>query len=292
MIRNRQSNVHRKIIDMAKKATKKASKKTAKTNKTQNSGKSPKLLLNPVIERDKEFRDLLPPLATDVRDALEDSIKKEGLREPLVAWRDGGKLVLIDGYNRYKFCKRHGIDYRVVVKSFNDREEVKLWMWENQESRRNMTPYQRIEVVLKFEGIVRERAKKNQQEAGGAVSEIVNKAKVDQIRTNAVLGKRAGVSYATVGKVKDIKTKIDKGLISQEELNDLREGKVTINSVYNRYKDKKKNQPPKRGVAERAASIVKLLKMQVAKSFSQSEDCTLLYDQILEWAKAQKAGSE
>ena len=272
---------------MAKKATKKASKKTQ-----PNESKSPRLLVNPEIEEVKEFRELLPPLPSDVRKALEESIRDEGLRDPLIGWKENGILVLIDGYNRFKFCKKHGKDYRVIVKSFNDREEVKQWMWENQESRRNMTPYQRIEVVLKFKGVVREQAKKKQ---GRAVCENFNKVKVsrtkiDQIRTNAVLGERAGVSYPQVGKVLKIQEKIAEGVISTEIRDALRNGDVSIDRIYKEYC---KGQTPKKhsnkDLAERSDSIIRLLKMQVSRSFSKSEDCTSLYDKIIEWAKTQKA---
>ena len=271
----------------------KSAKKAARSGRPPSSDKSPKLLLNPEINKDKEFQTLLPPLPTEVRDALEESIRNEGLREALTAWKENEKLILIDGYNRLKFCEKHGKDYRVIVKSFNDREAVKEWMWENQESRRNMTPYQRIEVVLKFEGIVKEKAKKNQRAAGGAVSEIVNKAKVDQIRTNEVLGKRAGVSYATVGKVRDIQKKITDGVISREVLGELREGKVSINKIYNLYcKCQAPKKKPDKDITERSNSFIKSLNMQVARSFQQTEDCTSLYDRIIEWAKAKKAGLE
>ena len=272
---------------MAKKATKRTGKRVKAVKKTK-AISSPRMMTNPEIKEDKEFRELLPPLADDVRKALEESIHSEGLREPLIVWKENGILILVDGYNRYKFCKKHKKDYRVIVKSFTDREEVKLWMWENQESRRNMTPYQRIEVVLKFEGIVRERAKKNQQAAGGAVCEIVNKAKVDQIRTNDVLGKRAGVSYATVGKVKDIQRKIADGVISQEELGRLREGKATINSIYNQYKDKKVKKQSDKNITERSNSFIKFLKMHLAKAFPQVDDRDYIYKQISEWLNENK----
>jgi hypothetical protein len=295
---------------MAKKATKRtkkavkkvAEKKGVKIDKTPSNGKSPKLFINPEIHEDKEFRDLLPPLASDVRKALEDSIHNEGLRDPLVGWKEDGKLVLVDGYNRIKFCRKHGKDYRVIVKSFNDRNEVKEWMWENQESRRNMTPFQRIEVVLKFEGVIKEQAKaqqrkgKRKSEAEGC--EIVNnpkdngpkvsRARVEQIRTNEVLGNRAGVSYATVGKVLKIKEMIADGVVSQEELDALREGRVTINKIYNLHKDKKTKQQSKPDIAKRSNSLLKLLKMQVTRYFTQAEDRNLIYkqisEQLSEWA--------
>ena len=288
---------------MARKATKKSSKKATKETETKTS-KSPRLMINPDIEEVKEFRDLLPPLPSDVRKALEESIRTEGLRDPLVGWRENGTLVLVDGYNRLKFCKKHKRPYRVIVKSFNNREDVKQWMWENQESRRNMTPYQRIEVVLKFKDIVAEQAKKNQQAAGGAVSEKFNKAKLrkklKQIRTNEVLGKRAGVSYAQVGKVRSIQEKIAEGVISKEVLEELREGKVSINRIYNRYCDgqsstkqarpipKIKHQPAQ-NIAERSNRFFEFLEEYVSDSFSLTEDRNYIYEKVSEWVSVKRA---
>jgi exonuclease VII small subunit len=162
-----------------------------------------------------------------------------------------------------------------------------------------MTPYQRIEVVLQFKGVVRERARKKQ---GGAVCENFHKAKVgkkasrakvEQIRTNEVLGKRAGVSYPQVGKVLKIQEKIAEGTIGQDVLDQLRNGDVSIDAVYKEYC---KGQAPKKhsdkDLTERSSSIIRLLKMQVARSFQKTEDCTSLYDKIIEWANARKSGLE
>jgi hypothetical protein len=227
--------------------------------------------------------------------ALKNSINKDGLREPLTVWKLDGKRILVDGHNRLKICRKLGKPYRIREKSFNDEEDVKSWMWENQESRRNMTPYQRIEVVLKFKGVVREQAKKKQ---GRAVCENFNKlkvsrAKVEQIRTNEVLGKRAGVSYPQVGKVIKIQEKIAEGKISQEVLDQLRNGDVSIDRIYKEYcKNKKPKKLPDQDMTERSNSIIRLLKMQVARSFKQTEDCSTLYDKIIEWANAKKEGLE
>ena len=285
---------------MAKKATKKASKKAGKTD--EKTSKSPRMLTNPEITEDKDFRELLPPLPSDVRKSLEESIRDEGLRDPLIGWRENGILLLVDGYNRYKFCKKHEKDYRVIVKSFNDREEVKEWMWENQESRRNMTPYQRIEVVLKFKGIIQERAKEQQRKgkrkSGGEGCEIVNnpkeskqkvsRAKVGQIRTNEVLGNRAGVSYATVGKVLEIQKRIAEGVISREDLHALRNGDVTINKIYNLYCKDKKARKPDHDMAERTKKLADSLKRQVGRLFPDTMDRNLIYRELSkhlsEWA--------
>ena len=270
-----------------------------KTSKKTKAVKSTKPTSNPEIDDTKTFSKLLPPLAKDVYKALKESIRKDGLREPLTVWRLEGKRTLVDGHNRLKICKELGIPYRIREKSFKNEEEVKSWMWENQESRRNMTPYQRIEVVLQFKGVIREQARKRQ---GGAVCENFNKAKEGKkvnktklehhMRTNEVLGKRAGVSYAQVGKVLKIQQMKDDGIITQDVIDTLRNGDVSIDSVYKEYCQSKKQQPPKQDIEKRSNSIITLLKMRVARSFTQSEDCTSLYDKIIEWAKAKKEGLE
>ena len=284
-----------------KKAGEKASKKTGKKTEAVKEAKPvvPMIIKgSPPVRKVKAFQNLLPSLPTDVRKALEESIRSEGLRDPLVVWKEKGSTVpaLIDGYNRLDICKKYKIEYSIIEKLFDDEEKVKLWMWENQESRRNMTPYQRIEVVLQFKGIIEEQAKDNQRTKGGLGCEKVNKAKLKQIRTNEVLGKRAGVSYAQVGKVRDIQAKIAEGLISEEVLHDLREGKERISRIHKQYcADAKKVKQPKRDLTERSNSFIKFLKMHATRFFPQTEDRNYINDQLnqlseqlSEWASSEK----
>lgn len=108
-----------------------------------------------------------------------------------------------------------------------------------------------------------------------------------------MLGKRVGVSHGTVRKAEAILDKVAEGMVIEKDIDDLRKGKVKINRIYKKYcsdqSTASKAKQPKQGIAERSDSIIRLIKMQVARSFSQSEDCTSLYDKIIEWAKAQKA---
>lgn len=52
---------------------------------------------------DKEFENLLPPLSEEDYKGLEESIKADGCRDPLVVWGD----TLVDGHNRYKICTQN-----------------------------------------------------------------------------------------------------------------------------------------------------------------------------------------
>ena len=88
---------------------------------------------------DNEFKGLIPPLTDEEYKGLEESILKDGCRDALVLWGE----ILVDGHNRYDICTRHNIPFRTVQMEFAGRDDVLLWMIDNQESRRNLTAYAR-----------------------------------------------------------------------------------------------------------------------------------------------------
>ena len=51
-----------------------------------------------------EFRDLLPPLSQEQREALEKDILKNGCYAPLIVDQE---LRIVDGHNRYTICKEY-----------------------------------------------------------------------------------------------------------------------------------------------------------------------------------------
>jgi hypothetical protein len=91
----------------------------------------------------KEIKDYILPLSEEEFFNLEKSILLEGCRDPLIAWqRKDDQLILVDGHNRYKICKKNNVPFKVKKIDFKDIEEVKIWMVENQMGRRNLTPDQ------------------------------------------------------------------------------------------------------------------------------------------------------
>lgn len=107
---------------------------------------------------DEEFASLIPPLMEDEYRRLEESILSEGCRDAIVLWGD----IIVDGHNRYKICTAHNIEPPTVQKEFASRDDVKLWMLQNQLSRRNLNDFQRIEMVRKCEEAIKTRAKERQ----------------------------------------------------------------------------------------------------------------------------------
>ena len=77
------------------------------------------------LEIRTEFQNLIPPLSLEELNGLEDSIKKEGCRDPLVVWNN----TIIDGHHRYAICTKHNIPFNTRdVQGLDTDIDVKLWM--------------------------------------------------------------------------------------------------------------------------------------------------------------------
>lgn len=100
----------------------------------------------PQLIIDSEFKEWLLPLLPDEFELLEESIIRDGCRDPLVTWNG----ILIDGHHRYQICKKHNISFTTVETTLETREEVKNWIINNQLGRRNVTPEQRNYLIGKM----------------------------------------------------------------------------------------------------------------------------------------------
>lgn len=150
---------------------------------------------------DPEFRDWLPKQSDEERTKLLAQINADGCRDPLVVWAE--ESILIDGHHRYAICIDLGLPYTVVTKSFKSRNDVMLWMFNNQDGRRNWNAFQRGEMALKLKPVLEAQAKERQaRKPVKSVPEILPEQK--QPDTRDVVGKMAGVSGKTIDKVEKI----------------------------------------------------------------------------------------
>ena len=178
---------------------------------------------------DSEFRDLIPPLNEEELKLLEASLVADGCESPLIVW----KGVIIDGHNRYMICQKHDIPFSIQEKHFDTREEVMLWMLRNQLGRRNLNNYQRVELVLKFEPLVKNAAEQRMM-AGKAANPVPTLAQGQtKGRTRDHLSEAAGVSHGTFAKAKKLVQSAD-----EETKRELRAGKVTVNRAYTELLEK------------------------------------------------------
>ena len=71
-----------------------------------------------------EMEALLPPLSAEQFSSLESDILENGCYAPIIVNED---MVVIDGHNRLRICKKHGLSYKMLVFSFADLLEAKQW---------------------------------------------------------------------------------------------------------------------------------------------------------------------
>jgi N6-adenosine-specific RNA methylase IME4 len=170
------------------------------------------------LKIDKEFKDLIPPLQEDEFKQLESNLINEGWRnnERIITWNE----TIVDGHNRYDICSKNNIKFQSQEKKFKDKNEVILWIIDNQLGRRNLMPYDRVRLNLKKEVILKPIAEKNQK-SGTFVSDDTKVDVLSKIATSSDVGRN------TVAKVKFIEAKADK-----ETKEKLSSGTETINKVY------------------------------------------------------------
>jgi len=95
------------------------------------------------IKINEELKNLITPLTQEEYQQLEANIVEQGCREPLTLWKKSeNELILVDGHNRYQICQDNNLFFNTQFLQFEDLEEVKEWMINNQLGRRNLTPDQ------------------------------------------------------------------------------------------------------------------------------------------------------
>lgn len=187
------------------------------------------------IQIDAEFAALIPPLTDDERSQLEANITAHGgARDPLVVWAGAGNLTLVDGHNRYEICTRRDLPFEIEEIRFDDRNSAMLWIIDNQNGRRNLADFAKVELELKREAIHRAMVAPARRPTK---QETVSNQKSGYLpghheRTiDAKIGDAAGVSRDTVAKVKRITEAASTGLVDDDTLTKLRTGAVSINHV-------------------------------------------------------------
>jgi site-specific DNA-methyltransferase (adenine-specific) len=181
------------------------------------------------------LQNLLPALSESEYNGLEADILKNGVIAPLATWND----ILIDGHHRYAICQKHNLPFETVAMSFDSLDAAKLWTWQHQDNRRNLTPCQRTEIALQFKPILVDKAQKNKSASGGdhkspkskSVLPISGESVTEGFRVDKELAKVAKVSHDTMYKAEFLNEHADESTKQK-----LRQGDTTINAEYKRLK--------------------------------------------------------
>jgi len=176
-----------------------------------------KLTTHPKLEN------MFPPLTDSERQGLEADILQHGCITPLVIWGN----IIVDGHIRYAICEKYGLPFETHEMPFQSLDDAMFWAWQHQENRRNLTPYQRAELALKFKPEIAAKAKNNMSMGGrGQHNELI------PIDTKKELAEIAGVSTDTLHKAEYLSKHAD-----EETKQRLRNGETSINREYIRLKE-------------------------------------------------------
>ena len=173
------------------------------------------------LKINERLEHVMPPLQEMELEILTQSLLAEGCRDPLVVWEETGELV--DGHNRYRICRENNIPFAVTEISFSSLGEAIAWSIRNQIGRRNLTPFQRCEMVLPFEAELKAEAKKRQCRK----SALNGNSGMTGMKTRDILADMAGVSHGSLEMVKKTLQKAD-----METLRRVRKGEISIHYAW------------------------------------------------------------
>ncbi len=179
-----------------------------------------------VLYVDEEFKNLIPPLTDEEYKQLEENILKDGIRDPIVFW--GGPLysieeLIVDGHNRYEIAQKHDLEFQTIELDIILKEDVKLWIINNQFGRRNINNYQRSVLALKMEDIYKARAKETQGTRTDLTSVPID-TKVDSLKEISDI---ANIGRNTISRVKKIEEEAPEEIKQQ-----LNNGDISINAAF------------------------------------------------------------
>jgi len=182
------------------------------------------------------FRALIPPLTKEEYGILKQSIDEEGCRERLIVWNG----TIVDGHNRYEICQNLGVEFEIDEWAFESEHEVMVWIINNQLGRRNLTDFQRIELVLKKKDLLLGKGKEKQREAGKHYGEkhpqeVLSTNDKTSHNTRHELAKESGVS---TGKLAQAEVLIKEA--PEEMKQELQTGTKKIGEAYRELQETKK----------------------------------------------------
>ena len=184
----------------------------------------------------EDFKKLIPALTVEEFKQLEANILSEGIRDPLVVWNG----YLVDGHNRYTIATQHGLEYKTVNKEFKDGNEVKIWMIDNQNGRRNLTDGWKYKLQQIRKEILLEKGKEKQLQTLKQGTDIPVLSIVDKTEKHNTQQEVAKALNWSTGKVAMADIVFKKATPELEEK--ILKNEVTINQAYQEIKKEEKKE--------------------------------------------------
>ena len=175
------------------------------------------------LKENNTFSELVPEMTTHEYDDLVNSIRKQGVRQPIHILSD--KTVL-DGRHRVRACKEIGINEIQALLHELDVTKAVEFVVDTAVERRNLTSAQKIDIVLRSEELIRELEDeaRHRMNSGAKLTPGSLEPRVGKV--NERIGEMTGTSKATVTRMKRVKRE------SPELYDDVIKGEKSIRRAY------------------------------------------------------------
>ena len=112
------------------------------------------------VKFDEDLRNIFPRPSDSKLELMAESLNENGLIDYMMTC----KGVLVDGYIRYELCKKLGIPIRYKEMEFESKDDAKFFKIQNQCAQRELTVFQKCEILYPFEKFISERVLKQKRE--------------------------------------------------------------------------------------------------------------------------------
>ncbi len=180
----------------------------------------------------EKYYEMVPRPTKDEWIALDNSIRLNGLQEPIVINQKG---VILDGYTRYEICRNRKITPKTRTMKFDNEIDETRYVLETNATRRQLNAFQKVELFMEIFMIYRQQA-------------YDNKCNSNYTKRNFPTGKSAAERYGEligVGKTRvkdafkilnsnrdDLKVRCRNGTLSINEAKKLISGRVKKEPLY------------------------------------------------------------
>ena len=184
------------------------------------------------LKENKTFSELVPEMTTQEYDDLVNSIRNQGVRQPIHILSD--KTVL-DGRHRIRACKEIGInEIQALVHKLDEMKAIEFVV-DTAVERRSLTKEQKIDIVLRSSELIKTLESKAKQ---GSRSDLTSGSMEPEVkRTNERIGEMTGTSKATVTRMRRVRRE------SPELYDDVIKGEKSIRRAYDELPSVQKNKP-------------------------------------------------
>ena len=231
---------------------------------------------------DKEFKILIQPLSDEEFSGLKTSVEKEGFRDPFTVW--GSENILIDGHHRFKIGKEakwaEGYEFNIFELEFENRNEAKIWIIDNQRSRRNLPEWADFKLLQIKAEILREMGKVKRKKTEGRPKKLLsdndNSLQEPKHNTQKQIADELGWSTGKTAQAEIVLKEAEK---DPELDKKLLHGDTTIHKEYQEIRKQKKAKKKK----EKRETAVKILKKTKVK-----EELNIIHGDFSEMKKFSK----